>query len=394
MKPVPPKRAAFKLILQRILLILLAVGLTLGAADVFLRFADSNILFYRAHERFAMRHPEWNELIIYRKNRRFAGETHGDLAAILDNASLREPRHLVFETDAHGYRNIDEAAEAESLDAIVLGDSFAIGNGTDQDATWVTLLNRRHGINTYSLAQVGNPYHHLLLLMLEMDRLPLRAGGSVILAICSGNDLWGPYRRVEHIKHLKRTSFSDRCRVGFHSFKSRSPVLALLGGRVRSGEAGSSGEVSVIDTPAGKVCFLNEYTQASIMSESEVCSHPHYAMMVDAMLAINRICAQKQWELIVVYMPAKGEVYRWMLNGEEPMGITQARSGFSSALEYTCAKMGVDYVDLSEKMIAEGQTLWRESRELLWWRDDTHMNPAGHALCANVVAAAIAQQDN
>jgi hypothetical protein len=48
---------------------------------------------------------------------------------------------------------------------------------------------------------------------------------------------------------------------------------------------------------------------------------------------------------------------------------------------------GFTFLDLKPHFVDASKRLFEGSHELLWWRDDSHWNPRGHAAAADVTYA-------
>jgi len=81
-------------------LTLLLMGVTIS--DLILRITAAKLLYYRPHEMFIHRWPARPYLDRYTANVDYHGDTYGDLAALSGIKTLREPRKVIFRTDAFG----------------------------------------------------------------------------------------------------------------------------------------------------------------------------------------------------------------------------------------------------------------------------------------------------
>jgi hypothetical protein len=89
---------------------------------------------------------------------------------------------------------------------------------------------------------------------------------------------------------------------------------------------------------------------------------------------------------VVLILPTKGEVYPWILKGaNKPSGEPRA-SGFSRAVLTACRRLGLSCLDVKPYFMQEADRIWASKGELLWWRDDTHLNGHGHEVLAKFVA--------
>src|SRR5262245_36611138 len=124
---------------DRIALAYVAAGLSLVAFDLGLRLVLPARFYYREHERFVRPLPGYRGLTHYLPNASFDGPISGDLAAMLGAPELAVRRRSLFHTDELGFRN-EPGRSARPVDLLIVGDSFAVGSGTSQPATWVEQL--------------------------------------------------------------------------------------------------------------------------------------------------------------------------------------------------------------------------------------------------------------
>src|SRR5262245_15345350 len=195
--PIPPRAAplfvpavlALSFVAWRLpTLALAAAAWALAAADLAARPLTARVFSYRPHEVQIQRWPRLDLVDRYTPNVRWEGEVTGDLAA-MSGSPVREPRHERFATDAFGFRN---ERVPEAVELVVLGDSYGLGEGTTQERTWASLVERRTGLATYNLSIPGGPWHELVNLQVELDRLHPRPGALVLWTIFPANDLDDP----------------------------------------------------------------------------------------------------------------------------------------------------------------------------------------------------------
>ncbi|MBI3698336.1 MAG: hypothetical protein HY238_26300, partial [Acidobacteria bacterium] len=172
--------------LKQAALAILAFFFWAAAIDVISRPLLARVIYYRVHDRFLRWWPPMPLVPRYPANVRQLGKTFGDLAAVSANTAAREYREEQFVTDAYGFRN----EETRELDAILLGDSFGLGDGTTQPKTWGTLLGSQYGWRVYNLSMVGGPWTGYIDLAIEAGHLRIERGRTVVLwALFTGNDL-------------------------------------------------------------------------------------------------------------------------------------------------------------------------------------------------------------
>ena len=92
--------------------------------------------------------------------------------------------------------------------------------------------------------------------------------------------------------------------------------------------------------------------------------------------------------MTVVILPTKGEVYPWLFM---PHGVVAVftQSGFAEAVIGACERVALHCWDSKLYLLEEARRLFDASGELLWWRDDTHINDMGHQAIASFVGQEI-----
>lgn len=365
-------------------LVALSSGVALLGADLVLRLFADRFLYYRPHEMFVERWPDLPVVTRYERNVEYAGETHGDLAAMIGDQALRERRPIAFRTDAFGFRNGEEAGDRRAYDLIVLGDSFGVGNGTTQERTWVSLLGRR-GLKAYNLSMPGAPWQHYVHLVSRIEGLPVHSGSLLLLALFSGNDLDDDYReRPVDLSRLPWSSPGERLGVRASTFLRRSP-LRQLASRLGAGN-GAAGEVLVRDFVDGrKVLFYRPYAARKERTAAMVRNHRQYGALLDAIRRINRVAGERRLRPAIVLFPSKEEVYEWVLAGAAPWTTEPAPSGLAAALGDFCRQNGLSFVDLKPALVRASREEFAASGQLLYWTDDTHWNERGHAVVGDLL---------
>jgi len=359
----------------------------LALADLFLRHALEDTLYYRPHDRFAQRWPPMPELSRYAPDAFFEGETWGDLAATAGRADLREMRRVRFETDARGFRN-SRPDPASPLDLILLGDSFGVGSGTSQEATWSALLGER-GYRIYNLSMPKSPWQERMSLGLELPRLPTRPGTTVLWALFVGNDLEDHYAGPL-VARLRGPI--AQLGVRFRSFRLRSPTRQLLDQALRDASAHANDRVEVRALPdGGQLLFYRPYAASAALPVEQVRAHPNFSALDEVFASMRTLAAAHGLNVMVVMVPAKIEVYDW-LGEEKPRAVDASPSGLASALAELAEREGFAFVDLKPDFARRARALFKDTGQLLWWRDDTHWREHGHALAADLVDRALRER--
>lgn len=379
--------------LNRVMLVWITACLTLVVADLVLRVVLRSRYYYRPHDMFVR---VWNRLpwlTRYQPSIRYTGRTYGDLAAFSPDPALRELRPTEFETDAYGFRNRRRAsASREPYDVILVGDSFVAGCGSSQTSIWSELLETQHGFRTYNLGLPGDPNQAYLNFLVESQRLPLRRGSVVVLALFSGNDLTETHFDIRTAAEVPwqppLLAFYDACLA----FRERSSLRRLAEG-IRTGRdpyglrlsAEQAGLIVGSPIKGRPVLFYRKYCWILDSDEERARLEAHGWELERTLGYFADYCRALDVVLKVVLIPTKEEVYRWVLEEEEPWSTPAESSRLGLWLNHECGALGLDFLDLKPGFVKAARVLYETDGELLWWHDDSHWNPRGHRLAADLV---------
>lgn len=369
----------------RSVLVLISLCFALTLVDLILRPVMGNRLHYSPMNLHQRRLPGLPMLGRWDAGVNFSGETYGDLAAMTGMPSYREPRHVEFRTDSKGFRN---DLLGPPLTAIALGDSFTAGVGVTQAKTWASVLGRQLEWSIYNLAYPGGPYEQYLNFSIESRDLPLTPGMHLIWTLYTGNDLDDTGGDTWDLDALPWQKGLSAELVNYRTFRSRSP-LRQAWDSIRSRWSGISNDVVVRSLPDGRtILFYGPQEVWGLRGRAEVERHPNFAKLQTTLRAMNETVARLGIRTTIIILPTKGEVYHWVLNPESPEGPTS--SGFAEAVLTVCRRMSLTCLDSRAYLESEAKRLFHRSQELLWWRDDTHLNDLGHEVLAAFVMRAVA----
>lgn len=374
-------------LLQNTLLALTALCLTLTVSDLCLRPFMGPRLQSSPMNLFTRKLPELPLLGRWDPHVRFSGETYGDLAAMVGDPGLREPHQIVFQTDAAGFRNDSVPAQ---VDLVVLGDSFGAWAGVTQDKMVSHLLARRLGVRTYNLSfPASGPWQQYVNFAIESPRLVFAPGARLMWLLYTGNDLDDDYGDTWRIEELPWRSGFNAWRVRYKTFRGRSPLHQLLdhlGWRMTRRRTMAE-NVLKMELPDGRpMLFLKAQEEWPWRSESEVREHYNFSNLTRTLEAMKDLADRRDVRLSVVVLPTKGEVYPWILKRRPPTPDDARSSGFFQAVQSACEDLGLTCADAKPHFVREAQRLFSSTGDLLWWRDDTHLNERGHEVLAEFLA--------
>jgi len=332
-------------------LVLAAVAVELAA-----RMAGEAAVYYRPEEKLYAA----EDRLHFKPGAREVGFAmpHGDLVAIAgrDLPAIAQPRRIDFVTDRLGYRN---AADYAGQRWVTVGDSFAVGSGNTQDEILAAQLSRRLGEGVYNASYPTDPegYVRILERLAEAEPGPWRA--AVLLFegndfVCSGEAEswlrpWYAYVPGE-IRKLKGYRLAFGLTRG-----AQARVMAWFG----------AGQVSVIEIagrPAGlHLLYDRRVRRTSGCDWSDLV--PLYRQIAPRVAVLVFVPY-----LTRLYAPDRDRLPNVALDFVHRLGRDS----------------GIAVLDLTPAMVAAAD---RALPELLYWRDDSHWNPAGIAAAAEAIAA-------
>ena len=377
--------------LEKISLVIIASALTLIGADLLLRAVLFNHFFPQPDKHLLRPWPSLPLVYRYDANVVFSEETYGNLASLLGDRNLREPRPLLFETDAFGFRNTPRQPAAP-YEVIVVGDSYGLGAGTTQDATWVSLLQDRYQLALYNLSVSGSPWQGYVNLATEIQRIEMRAPATVLLMLFSGNDLDEYYDDERDLAALPWNNAFQRFQVSFATYRERSVLRGLRRGLVLwlghvgvPGFQGEASEVLVKEFNGKPLLFYKPYLDSNTGSEEAFLNHPNYVLLQRTLHDLKALTDRRGLRLKIVLAPSKADVYRWVVD-DLPAWTSDAQpSHWATMLRTVCKALRVECLDLTPTLIAASRQGFETSGALLWWYDDTHWNVHGNKVVATAI---------
>ncbi len=315
----------------------------------------------------------WEALIVTRPNALLPGPFYPDVRleraelGDLHRSGIAEEKHVVWSTDAAGFRT---SSSAEGARVLLVGDSFAAGSSLTQDATLGAVLSRELGQLVYSTAP-GSPQ----LFLTRNSLRPLVESVKVVVFVQVERNL-GAVRPPPSWPdgQLAGPAWDQPAPNGGPLVLDRlrkAPMLRFLRARY-------SGFFFEPASPA-TVAQLDDGSPMAFMTGME-------AFVSYSDRAIDRVAgvliAHQQWfeargvRFVFVGVPDKETVYAGAFGMPRPDLLTR--------LQRRLAASGVEFVDAFQILSAEAD---RDPQTLLFHRDDTHWNPQGVELVAAATAA-------
>lgn len=342
----------------------LALLLITGLYAVAIQFAGlEDAIYFQPHAKYgSWDHGSHHK--VYRRNVTATMEVpHGNLQG-MTSESIAVPRTVRFVTDSDGFRN---DRDYHGQEYVLLGDSFVVGNGSDQADTLRAQLERDYAIDTYDLAYSGDPYDYLL----YVDGFRRRHGDEfrILLFLFEGNDFRDQLSHPDRRRWSGWESAAKRVRMIF-SDRSVYRVTRVLFDRAVRRKSIASSELVWVTELGGEP--FGVYTPYKGVSEREF-----YRVPLEMQLSLELMGENLEH---VFFIPTKYRVYHRQLGREEPLPNAQWE-----ALQAICEESGFACTDLTAGLVRRSEELLA-SGELSWWRDDTHWNGHGIAVAAQAVA--------
>lgn len=323
----------------------------------------------------------------FRPRARFErARVYGNLALLGNLPRLRVNRPIRFTTDSLGYHNSPDLAASGRVSALLFGSSVSaaaeVSDGEDLAAQLTAL-----GAAVVYNAAPGEPAPvraRALARQVGMD------GGIVIFEHFEGRD-------VPPLVAVMPHPGESRCRRKLGVWDTPGACRALTWWIDHT-------EVSPLQVFAARLHRLLEddrvlpnagrtqVIRTRLRNGTEVLfsAHERYMFHQDRSLdqperyiawLANRLALQGQ-RLLVVLAPQKYTVYAPLLAEPDP---GPGRPEYFAQLERRLRTRGIAVVNLTEPLRAAARDALAED-SLVYWRDDTHWNPAGHAVSARAIA--------
>jgi hypothetical protein len=263
-----------------------------------------------------------------------------------------------------------------------------MGLGSSQEDTWPFLLEK-DGYPLYNLSMPATcPLHGAARLSRTIQSLHLSEAATIVVPLYIGNDLQECAEDAEKNITLGRVSGWRSLRIALQDYRSRSP-LRQLGMRLVYRWIFADPVISTRGLPDGRqMLFYKPHTQAANLSLDQVQRDPNFQRLTSSLKRIHALANENRVSTLVVIIPTKEEVYRWLLGQGSPEDDRSQSSGLASAVQSFCGHEGIRCIDLSPALTEEAKNVWNQG-DLLWWTDDSHWNPQGHRTVARLISQAL-----
>ena len=379
--------------------------------------------------------PRWQETARYGARLRagldtFAEVSFGDIVwmgFVPPEVAPARTRRFPFHTDAEGFRN---AAVRDPIAVAALGDSFTDAMTLPVEQAWPARLEARLGapVQNYGTAGFGPQQEARILEDYALRHRPRAA----VVAFFAGNDIfnaesfddferaperprpdppgWRIKDTVARFDELYLVSLVRAAGESLHDrWRGTMSVDAPPADDVESRPAPHSAtfDRGMFTVPVGdralRVAFMPPYLDTLRFSADELRARRGWALTRRSLERMQALSRARGTELVVMFIPFKGQVYLPLLRRSFPRDELQRAFAFSlrslgpapdpdvmaahrlaqnDLMRALCAELGIAFLDLTPVLEAE-----LGSGRGVYFPDDSHWNAAGH----DVAAAALAE---
>jgi hypothetical protein len=331
------------------------------------RLGFNDMLYPDAHSRMETRDDEGRS--IYKPDTRLEmDQPFGDLKRMAGPEQLLdiEPRHILFQTDALGFRN--ENPVPEKPEWVIVGDSFIAGNGNSQPDLVSTQLKQR-GVSIYNLGWPGAIPDYVA--NIEKFKQQKNSAARFLLFVFEGNDFLETEKvRVEGFSKIKKAwkGFFGAYKSFFRTtdlYRLTYILYASLKSKIKP-----KNNVLVHSIGGRHVGFYKRYLQAAQRDE--------YVFPLWVEEELQRVSGSIAH---VFFIPVKYRVLQSLFDSPgQPLPNAQWQ-----ALEKLTKQLNIPATDLTPDLVKGTKKLFNKNEELTFWTDDTHWNRAGAGLVAQAV---------
>ena len=302
-------------------------------------------------------------------------EGPGQVSSYQKNDSFYESRKQNVVIDRFGFRKHQTIYSSKKPEIIVLGDSYVFGYGNNSSETIPALLENKLKKPTYNMGVYGASVPNGIELLNVGGILglpPLEKVNQIVLIVFGGNDFIGKspyYSKVEALKRirlwLRRYSpIYKLTSIQKSNYSSKSPyVLCNLNDNWDIG---------------GKIAFNTGYIESATSDTLYKTKDIYKASDISKSLKVLRNTASNlQANVLVLYLPSKVEIYA---------NHTSCNFNFKSnpnikRLKRDSLDNKFGFIDITELFKNKAA-----QKNLIWWRDDTHLNEKGAQIVADEIA--------
>jgi hypothetical protein len=310
--------------------------------------------------------------------------------------SVLEAQDTEISIDDGGFRDSGSLRDATVL---ALGDSMTFGWGVNESECWVDLLEKASQESVFNLGiRDASPLQEVQLLehVLRTSGRPPQLT-RVLWMIYEGNDLEDSYEegRPENPATLRARAAGTLLELLImlpETLKNEAIITKLRTGRItlRTAESDRSRRYSVdgvelqfplYHSPTlGYKLFYGDYVARVQEDETYVHSHDNRPKLERVFARMAALAEEFDFEVVVLLTPSADRLHGPFFEG---FPQTSARPYFLDLVADLSARQGFQTVDLLTLMKPYAD------KELLYFRDDDHLNERGNQVVADLIREAV-----
>jgi SGNH hydrolase-like domain, acetyltransferase AlgX len=366
-----------------------ALLVILCAVDVFTRFLPAGYYTFRAWEPMTLYHGRPGAFAPNRTY--FNPRSSGDLAHFANYPNLRQFRPERFSTDGCGNRNTPDIFEGGPADIILLGSSFTVGSGVDDDDTLSAQVQRLGGLKVYNAGGADLDQTGWIRALAKRLKMNQTRKGTVILEYLERSPVL-PRAVPDAYDWLAETDTLCKPRP---LWRTRAGWLTML----TNFAAVSPLEIysrSLLQRLQNDVVLPNPYKEG-VVRETLSNGTPILFYQVEVNIAyaardvdgpirnwkqLSDELAKSGLNFVLLLVPDKYTIYYPMLRAPargKPQG-----SQYLSALEGRLRQEGIPVINLTAEFTRDAVSEFRQGR-YIYWLDDTHWNAEGIKIAASAI---------
>jgi hypothetical protein len=361
------------------------------------RIMDPNIWVGELHPRdYFPTESNWH---IFKPNTSISGTHYGwtympeMLKSPVLSKSVLERHHVSFSIDRHGFRETSDLHQARIF---ALGDSFTFGWGLDQADSWPKLLEKGLGQPVYNLGtHDASPKQEVellgYLLKSQPDHVTIH---ELFWMIYEGNDLEDGYESLvvrkgatedflagtilEPIASLPRTIKHQSI---IHNLQTGRSVVRAIGRNAAAYDPFEVDGVKLV-TPLyhspkfGYRLFVPRHLKIVAESASYVQTHPNRPALDQAFADMAALAQKHRFHVTVLIMPTAERLYAPYF---EHFPAISEQPHFIRYIEALSNRMGFETMSFETLMKPYSE------KELLYFRDDDHLNRRGSEVVVEIL---------
>jgi len=331
--------------------------------EVFLSISGLGMaMFFRPTEMLRIGSDEFG--YVYKANQHITMlSPFGDLEAS-SKIDTKEPRKIEFITDSLGFRNRNDY-HGQKL--FLVGDSFAMGEGSTQSCVISEILKNRYDRDIYNLAHSGNQPNDYVNHIESFIKLN-PGNPKAIIMFFEGND----FEQFHHIKYWTNTG-------NLHTklFKTTNLYRYTRWLYLRATSPKDESGGPIIKTVKGHNIALSSWYASNVMRKE-----PFDDRIMQWSNLFNRLDGQIA---LVIFVPDKYRVYAPLFDDS---GLQLLPNRSWEYLNSLAKQSRVPILNLTPALLKSAQDSVKNG-EFVFWRGDTHWNCIGMNAAAKEISSKI-----